>query len=123
MARLSAEESATAKPTDMRDDAIEPVFRNGTITAFGITLSFSLGFLSQWASSDGVWRLYDGPPAALIIVGAALQIRALALLLPVEGLARTIYDRATRLYLIGLGLTGAGVFGAVVADVAAALFT
>ncbi|MFD1333315.1 hypothetical protein ACFQ4O_15055 [Methylopila musalis] len=120
---MPVEDGAAATPANERAAAIEPVFRNGTITAFGITLSFSLGFLSQWASSDGVWRLYDGPPAALIIVGAVLQIRALALLLPVEGLARPVYDRATRLYLAGLTMTGLGVFGAVAADVASALLT
>lgn len=99
---------------------IEPVFRNGTITAFGITVSFSLGFLSQWASSPGVWRLYDLAPVVAIFGGAILQIRALALLLPVESLVKTVYDRATRLYLIGFSLTGLGVFAAVSFDIVSA---
>lgn len=106
------EESGSKRPTD-----VEPVFRNGTITAFGITLSFSLGFLSQWASAPGAWRLYDGPPAAAIMVGSVLQMWALALLLPVEGLARRVYDRSRRIYVAGLILTGLGVFGAVLADI------
>ncbi|GLK81089.1 hypothetical protein [Methylopila turkensis] len=106
---------------DKASPDVEAVFRNGTITAFGITLSFSLGFLAQWASSPGVWRFYDGPPAAAIILGSILQIWALALLLPVEGLARPVYDRSRRLYLAGLILTGCGVFGAVIADLVSAL--
>ncbi|MFD1701839.1 hypothetical protein ACFSCV_02370 [Methylopila henanensis] len=109
-----------ADPDKAKPD-IEAVFRNGTITAFGITASFSLGFLSQWASSPGAWRLHDAAPAGAIICGSILQIWALALLLPIEGLARPIYDRARKLYLAGLILTGCGVFGAVVADVVSAI--
>ena len=100
---------------------IEAVFRNGTITAFGITVSFTLGFLSQWASSPGVWRIYDLAPVFAIFGGATLQIRALALLLPVESLLKTTYDRATRLYLIGFAMTGLGVFAAVSFDIVSAL--
>jgi len=103
------------------EQLIEAVFRNGTITAFGITVSFSLGFLSQWAASPGMWRLYDLPPVIAIFAGALLQIRALALLLPLEGLLKRVYDRATRLYLIGFGLTGCGVFAAVALDIGHAL--
>lgn len=100
---------------------IEAVFRNGTITAFGVIVSFSLGFLSQWAMTPQPWRLYDALPAAAIIIGVILQIRALALLLPVEGLRKPVYDRATRLFLFGLSSTGFGVFAAVALDVAWAL--
>lgn len=101
---------------------IDSTFRNGTITAFGVTVSFSLGFLSQWASAPGVWRSYDTPPVLVIFVGVALQIRALALLLPVEGLKRRIYDHATRTYMAGLILTGVGVATAVSFDAISALF-
>lgn len=111
---------ASAAPAE-DEQKIEAVFRNGTITAFGITVSFTLGFLAQWATSPGVWRLYDLAPVIGIFVGAALQIRALALLLPIESLAKPVYDRATKLYLIGFGLTGLGVLAAVAADVASSL--
>jgi hypothetical protein len=107
------------KPDD--GDAIDATFRNGTITAFGVTVSFSLGFLSQWASSPGIWRSYDAPPTLMIFAGVAMQIRALSLLLPVQGMKRPIYDKATRIYMIGLILTGVGVCAAVSFDVASAL--
>lgn len=110
-----------AEPTVSNEARIDPTFRNGTITAFGITVSFTLGFLSQWASSPGVWRLYDLAPVIAIFAGAMLQIRALALLLPIESLIKRVYDRATRLYLIGFALTGCGVFSAVGFDVVSAL--
>jgi hypothetical protein len=96
---------------------VDAVFRNGTITAFGVTVSFSLGFIAQWAASPGVWHAYDTPPIVVMFAGSVLQIRALALLLPVEGLIKTTYDRATRSYMLGLVLTGVGVFSAIGADV------
>ena len=114
---------AGSRPPVPAEAMIEAVFRNGTITAFGITVSFTLGFLSQWASSPGVWRWYDLPSVFAVFCGALLQIRALALLLPVEGLLKTVYDRATRLYLIGLAFTGAGVFAAVSFDVVTGILT
>lgn len=119
----TTEDAGSAPRATTGEQLIEAVFRNGTITAFGITVSFSLGFLSQWASSPGVWHLYDVPPVIAIFAGALLQIRALALLLPLEGLVKRVYDRATRLYLIGFGLTGGGVFAAVALDVGHAILT
>ncbi|MBB3974341.1 hypothetical protein [Hansschlegelia beijingensis] len=110
--------SAEAVSPQVGEERVEAVFRNGTITAYGITVSFTLGFLSQWASSADAWRLYDVPAVAAVFAGGMFQIWALALLLPVEGLVKTIYDRATRLYLIGLALTGTGVVTAVSFDVA-----
>jgi len=104
------------------EERVEAVFRNGTITAYGITVSFTLGFLSQWASSADAWRWYDVPAVVAVFAGGMFQIWALALLLPVEGLVKTIYDRATRLYLVGLALTGAGVVTAVSFDVARGIF-
>lgn len=115
-----AEEAETAAPAE--DEKIEAVFRNGTITAFGITVSFTLGFLAQWASSAGAWRVYDLGPLAAIFLGAMLQVRALALLLPIESLAKRTYDRATRIYLVGFALTGCGVLSAVSFDVVSALW-
>ncbi|WP_020178237.1 hypothetical protein [Methylopila sp. M107] len=117
----TADPVAPPAPATAADDRIDPTFRNGTITAFGIIVSFSLGFLSQWASSPGVWRLYDTPPALAIFIGAALQTRALALLLPVNGLEKRIYEKATKTFLIGMILTGCGVFGAVAADALSAV--
>ncbi|WP_165448740.1 hypothetical protein [Rhizobium ruizarguesonis] len=36
---------------DDDEHLIETLFRNGTITVVGVVLSFSLGFLTQWASN------------------------------------------------------------------------
>ncbi|CDX11295.1 hypothetical protein MPLB_1080124 [Mesorhizobium sp. ORS 3324] len=33
---------------DPKEDLIEPVFRNGTVTIVGILLAFSLGFITHW---------------------------------------------------------------------------
>lgn len=58
--------------------AIDPVFRNGSVTAIGVVAGFSLAFLANWALSPGHWH---GPALAafgLLGVGIAFQIRALA---------------------------------------------
>lgn len=112
----------SAPEPDPEKPPIDSTFRNGTITAFGVTVSFSLGFLSQWASAPGVWHSYDTVPALVIFLGVVLQIRALSLLLPIEGLQHRIYEKATRTYMAGLTLTGLGVFSAVSADAITALF-
>ena len=36
------------EPTPQKDERIEILFRNGTITVVGIVLAFSLGFLTHW---------------------------------------------------------------------------
>ncbi|WP_245472676.1 hypothetical protein [Mesorhizobium sp. M7A.F.Ca.MR.148.00.0.0] len=36
---------------DPREDLVETVFRNGTVTAVGILLAFSLGFITHWAAN------------------------------------------------------------------------
>jgi hypothetical protein len=109
-------------PKTAAEPMVEAVFRNGAITAFGITVSFSLGFLSQWASSPGVWRVFDIPPVVTLFAGIVCQIRAVSLLLPVEGLRKIVYDKATRIFMIGLILAGIGVFGAVSLDALSAVF-
>ena len=46
---------------------IDATFRNGSVTAVGIILGFSLGFLSQWASNPIAWSVVDIAAAAPII--------------------------------------------------------
>lgn len=101
---------------DHDEHLIESVFRNGTITVVGVVLSFSLGFLTQWASNPIPWRLTDLPTLILISIGIVLQLRSLALLLKTESLKKTVYDRASRLFLSGVIVSGSGVFLAILID-------
>ncbi|WP_161491388.1 hypothetical protein [Ensifer sp. LC163] len=47
---------------------IEPVSRNGTVTVVGVVLSFSLGFLTQWAANPVPWNMGDLPAAILLAI-------------------------------------------------------
>ncbi|UXN66933.1 hypothetical protein N8E89_20430 (plasmid) [Phyllobacterium sp. A18/5-2] len=103
----------------LKDDdehLIETLFRNGTITVVGVVLSFSLGFLTQWASNPIPWKLADLPTLLLISIGIVLQLRSLAFLLKTDSLRKVVYDRASRLFLDGVITTGSGVFLAIVID-------
>jgi uncharacterized membrane protein YczE len=111
----------------MAKDAVEPVesdeqmridstFRNGSITAIGVVVGFSLSFLSRWAALPGDWMHSDLVSVALITLGLALQVKALADLLMVSSLQLKRYNRSVRFFLIGLVLVGLGVVFAVFAD-------
>jgi hypothetical protein len=96
---------------------IDSTFRNGSVTAVGIILGFSLGFLSQWASNPIAWSAVDIAAAAPIITGIGLQGKAFADLLSTQSLILANYDRARRIFLIGLGLVAGGVAVAIILDI------
>ena len=102
---------------DPGEKLIEPVFRNGTITTVGILLAFSLGFVTHWAANPIPWKLHHLLAVVPILVGIALQMRALSLLLDVESLRRKIYERANRIFMAGIILTACGVGLAILLDV------
>ena len=101
---------------DHDEHLIETVFRNGTITVVGVVLSFSLGFLTQWASNPIPWKLTDLPTLLVISTGCVLQLRSLALLLKTESLKKSVYDKASRYFFSGIVTTGFGVFLAIIID-------
>jgi hypothetical protein len=96
---------------------IDSTFRNGSLTAIGVVLGFSLGFFANWAALPGELRAGDFIAVATITLGVALQIKALANLLAVGSLIRERYERAVRYFLSGLSLVGIGVAIAILLDV------
>jgi hypothetical protein len=96
---------------------IDATFRNGSVTAVGIILGFSLGFVSQWASNPIAWSKVDLAAAAPIAAGIALQGKAFADLLAVDSLVLANYERARRIFLAGLSLVAAGVAIAILLDI------
>ncbi|WFP60912.1 hypothetical protein [Mesorhizobium sp. WSM4904] len=101
---------------DPKEDLIEPVFRNGTVTTVGILLAFSLGFITHWAANPIPWQTYHLVAVVPILIGIALQMRALALLLDTKSLQRSIYARANRIFITGLVFTASGVGLAILLD-------
>jgi len=102
---------------DQEEPRIDATFRNGSVTAVGVILGFSLGFLSQWASNPIAWSRIDVLAALPIIGGIALQGKAFADLLSPEILRLSNYERARRYFLAGLTLVAAGVMVAILLDI------
>jgi hypothetical protein len=99
-----------------KEDLIETVFRNGSVTTVGILLAFSLGFITHWAANPIPWQTYHLVAVLPILIGIALQMRALSLLLDIKSLQRRIYERANRIFLTGLVFTACGVGLAILLD-------
>jgi hypothetical protein len=95
---------------------IDSTFRNGSLTAVGVVVGFSLGFLSRWAGLPGTWSNVDLVAVVAITVGIGLQIKALADLLGVASLERSRYERCVRIFLTGLVIVSLGVVLAIFAD-------
>lgn len=105
-----------ADPGERDEQRLDSTFRNGSITAIGVVVGFSLGFLSRWAALPGEWVHADLISVGLITLGLALQVKSLADLLHVSSLQLKRYNRSVRFFLTGLTLVGVGVVLAVFAD-------
>jgi hypothetical protein len=115
---MDAQETKTNHSGDGENpNRIDATFRNGSVTAVGIILGFSLGFLSQWASNPIAWSKIDIAAAIPIIVGIILQGKAFADLLLIESLIVRNYERTRAIFLTGLSLVGAGVALAILFDI------
>ncbi len=96
--------------------SIESTFRNGSLTAISVVLGFSLSFLNRWAGLPGAWTLSDVVAVVAISAGIVLQVVAVALMLGVRSLALRRYNRAVRIFMIGLAFVAVGVALAIGAD-------
>ena len=96
---------------------IDSTFRNGSLTAIGVVVGFSLGFLSRWAGLPGSWAQTDLVAVFLITIGIGLQIKALADMLSTRSLVLARYNRTIRIFILGLVLVAGGVVTAIFADV------
>ena len=102
---------------DDAEEQIDATFRNGSVTAIGIILGFSLGFLSQWAANPIAWSHVDIVAALPIAIGIVLQGKAFADLLAVDSLIVRNYERARLIFLAGLALVAMGVAVAISLDI------
>jgi hypothetical protein len=88
---------------------IDAAFRNGSLTAMGIILGFSLGFTAQWATDGTTWILSDYAAAVALTIGIVLQIKALAQMLEVNSLEIPVYNSAKNRFMTGLLVTAFGI--------------
>ena len=98
-------------------ERITPEFRNGSLTAISVIVGFSLSFLSRWAGTPGKWHNADLFAVALIVLGSAAQIWSLGAMLFVSSLVVANYQRAIRIFLIGLALVAVGVAVALLGEI------
>jgi hypothetical protein len=103
-------------PAQREEQRVDSTFRNGSITAIGVVVGFSLGFLSRWAALPGQWTHSDLASVALITLGLVLQVKSLADMLLISSLQLKRYNRSVRFFLTGLTLVGLGVVLAIFAD-------
>jgi hypothetical protein len=110
-----APSAATQKHELNGSEGITDEHRNGSITAIGIVLGFSLTFLSSWMHAPEPWD-YIGIVILLTLAsGIALQIislRRLLILPQAPGLRHSLTDhnRAATLFFWGTALVSAGFF-------------
>ncbi len=97
------------------EEKIDSTFRNGSLTAAGIILGFSLNFISRWVSNPNDWSRIDILPMAFLTVGIAIQV--FADLLARDSLIAANYDRSRRLFLIGLVIVALGMGIALLNDI------
>jgi hypothetical protein len=107
---------STSSPSQSTQ-TIDPTFRNGSITAVGIILGFSLGLLSQLGSDPVDLRFVDIVVAAPIVIGIFLQGKALVDLLSIASLTVANYDRAKHNFLAGLSLVALGIAASIMLDI------
>ena len=102
-----------AKPAER----ITELFRNGSLTAMSVIVGFSLSFLSRWAGTPGKWHNADLLAVALIVCGSAAQIWSLGTMLFVSSMLTANYQRAIRIFLVGLALVAVGVAVALLGEI------
>jgi hypothetical protein len=81
---------------------IDATFRNGSMTAVGIILGFSLSFITRWSANPVPWQVVDLFAVVPLLAGIAFQIWAFAVLLKPESIQIEIYTRAKNHFLLGL---------------------
>jgi hypothetical protein len=111
------QDGSEAMPEPDLDEKIDATFRNGSLTAAGIILGFSLNFISVWVSNPNDWTSIDILPMLFLTVGIAVQVKVFADLLARDSLFAAKYDRSRRLFLIGLGIVAAGMGIALINDI------
>lgn len=102
--------------TEDEEPRVEMLFRNGTLTAVCILLSFSLTFVTQWAHNPVPWGLADLPTLILLTLGILMQAWSLKELLTHDSLKRSVFDAASQTFVRGVAMTSLGVISAVVID-------
>jgi hypothetical protein len=101
----------------MAEVRISDTERNGSITALGVLLGFSIAILNGWSNRPGKWELSGVIPLFLYGSSVALQVRALYRALQVPREFQKQHRRTINLAVIGLVVMFVGFLSTIVIDV------
>jgi hypothetical protein len=90
--------------------------RNGTITAIGILMGFSLSFTYQVTSLPGNWTYYAFILMILPVVGVLIQLQALWRILQIPVVAAAEHKSISGWFVVGFALVLAGFLCKIVID-------
>lgn len=95
---------------------LDATFRNGSVTAVGIVLGFTLNFFSAWVNNSSPWHPSDLFALTPLVAGAGCQMRALAGLMSLSSLELPAYNRCRNIFIAGLLLVVLGIAVSVAMD-------
>jgi multisubunit Na+/H+ antiporter MnhB subunit len=104
---------------DTAEARISETERNGSITALGVLLGFSIAILSEWSNRPGKWEPAGAIPLLLYGSSVALQVLALYRALQVPREMQAQHRRTINLAVIGLVVMFVGFLSTIVIDVLA----
>ena len=104
-------------PADGAPARISPEFRNGSLTAISVIVGFSLSFLSRCRHARQVAHRRPRRGRADRDRQRRADLVAWATMLFVSSMALANYERAIRIFLVGLGLVAVGVAVALLGEV------
>ena len=111
------DEAAKSDEPHSRRSTIDSTFRNGSLTAIGVVVGFSLGFLSRWAEPRASGRMpISSPSRRSRSASRSRSSRRRHAVGQISILTR--YNRSVRIFLVGLVLVATGVAAAIFADLA-----
>jgi multisubunit Na+/H+ antiporter MnhB subunit len=91
--------------------------RNGSITALGVLLGFSIAILSEWSNRPGKWELVGAIPLFLYGSSVALQVFALYRALQIPRETQAQHRRTINLAVVGLVVMFLGFLSTIAIDV------
>ena len=118
-AELLASNESSGPNKQITEARITDTERNGSITALGVLLGFSIAILSEWSNRPGKWELVGAIPLFLYGSSVALQVLALYRALQVPREMQAQHRRTINLAVIGLVVMFAGFLSTIVIDVLA----
>jgi multisubunit Na+/H+ antiporter MnhB subunit len=116
-AELLASNESSGRNQHMNEARISETERNGSITALGVLLGFSIAILSEWSNRPGKWELVGAIPLFLYGSSVALQVLALYRALQVPRETQEQHRRTINLAVIGLIVMFAGFLSTIAIDV------